>query len=526
MIDVDILQQYSQALAHYKARNFDAALKLLADVKIAAPNWKKPFLQEAYIRREQGEFLLEVDVLKELLPRFDLNNPDEKILAADAWSLFGSVNQQLGRTRQAVESFRVSALLEGGGQKSCAEISNALFAATGAEDFSAADFRELYDDYKRYSADITPYARKIYRHGKIRVGFLSADFQWHVVMAWSWALLTELDKNFFATYCYSASAEVDAVTEHMRKSADVWRDISSLTDAQAAELIRDDEIDILFDLGGHTAGNRLRVVMYRPATVQISGVGYMNSTGLDGVDYFLSDVHCAGDASAMNEYFTEKILILPQTHICYNSPIKLEPADKPPCRATGYVTFGSFNQYGKITDTILTAWKKILDAVPNSRLILKHKIFNTASGRDFVSGRLKNFGIDPAQVDMRPYSANHVAEYNDVDIALDTFPYVGGVTTCEALYMGVPVVSLYGGRHGTRFGLSILSNVGLDELAVDNLNDYIARAVALAGDWELLTVLRKNLRGMMIRSPLMDSASYVRAVEQAFAAILNIERNA
>ena len=251
----------------------------------------------------------------------------------------------------------------------------------------------------------------------------------------------------------------------------------------------------------------------------------MNSTGLDYVDYFLSDVHCAGDASAMNEYFTEKILILPQTHICYNSPIKLETA-APPCRTKGYVTFGSFNQYGKITDSILRAWKKILDAVPSSRLLLKHKIFNTASGRDFVSGRLKNFGIAPAQVDMRPYTANHAVDYNDVDIALDTFPYVGGVTTCEALYMGVPVVSLYGGRHGTRFGLSILKNVGLDELAVDNLDDYVRRAVALAGDWELLATLRKNLRGMMKRSPLMDSTSYVRAAGDAFAAILNLERNA
>ena len=405
------------------------------------------------------------------------------------------------------------------------EISNAIFAANSAENFSAEDFRALYADYKKYSADITPYPKKFYKHSKIRVGFISADFQWHVVMAWSWDLLTGLDKNFFAVYCYSSSAEADVVTEHLRKIVDAWRDISSLTDAQAAQIIRNDEIDILFDLGGHTADNRLRVAAYRPATVQLSGVGYMNSTGLDAVDYFLSDVHCAGDTSAMNDYFTEKVIILPQTHICYNSPIKMEPA-APPCLTKGYVTFGSFNQFGKVTDSILRTWKKILDAVPNSRLILKHRIFNTKNNCDFVSGRLKNFGINPARVEMRPYAMNHIAEYNDVDIALDTFPYVGGVTTCEALFMGVPVVSLYGGRHGTRFGLSILTTIGLEGLAVDNFNDYIKRAVGLAGDWELLAVLRKNLRGMMKRSPLMNATNYVRTVEAAFLAILNAEQNA
>ena len=168
--------------------------------------------------------------------------------------------------------------------------------------------------------------------------------------------------------------------------------------------------------------------------------------------------------------------------------------------------------------------EKILDEVPNSHLLLKHKIFGNADGKKFVSERLKSFGFDLARVEMRPYTANHLVEYGDIDIALDTFPYTGGVTTCEALYMGVPVISLYGLRHGTRFGLSILKNIGIGELAVNSYDEYINRAVALAGDWELLTILRKNLRGMMKKSPLMNSASYVREVEAAFIKILNDER--
>ena len=517
---MDILKRYEEALKLYKSRKYDDALKIIDELKTAAPNWKKSFLLEAFVRREQYEFIKEFAVLSKLLPRFDLSNRDEKKLSADALSMFGSVNRVLGNIAESVESFRLSAMMDGVGVKACTEMSNALFAANSSENFSAEDFRALYADYKKYSSDITPYPRRFYTHDKIRVGFVSADFQWHVVMAWSWALLTELDKNFFAVYCYSGNRHSDKVTKHFQSTADVWRDISRLTDAQAAELIRNDEIDILFDLAGHTANNRLRVAAYRPASVQVSGVGYMNSTGLDAMDYFLSDVHCAGKSSP---YFTEKLILLPHSHICYEPPTELEPAEKPPCLKNNFVTFGSFNQFGKITDSILRAWKKILDAVPASRLILKHKIFFTSDGRKFVGERLKHFGFDLSRVEMRPYSDNHLREYDDVDIALDTFPYTGGVTTCEALYMGVPVVSLYGDRHGTRFGLSILTNVGLGELAVNSFDKYIKRAVELASDWELLTILRKNLRGMMKRSPLMDSAGYARAVGEAFITILALK---
>ena len=277
----------------------------------------------------------------------------------------------------------------------------------------------------------------------------------------------------------------------------------------------------MFDLDGRTNGNRLSIAAYRPAPIQISGVGYMNSTGLDCFDYFLSDVHCAGDEN----FFTEKVIKLPHSHICYKPFINVEPASSPPCFKNNFVTFGTFNQFGKITDSMLTAWKKILDAVPKSHLLLKSEIFNSKDGNNFVGERLKNFGFDLSRVEMRPYTGNHLVEYGDIDIALDTFPYTGGVTTCEALYMGVPVISLYGSRHGTRFGLSILKNVGLDELAVSTYDEYINRAIMLAGDWELLKILRKNLRTMMKKSPLMDSQNYVREIQDVFVKILNEQKN-
>ena len=501
---------YAAAMERYKAKDFPAALKLLAELKAANSDYKRAYTLEACIWEESSNYLREVVALKEFLQRAA---PEDRGLTAVALSGLGMACRQLAMPQAAIKYFCAAARLIGDNAAACERISAALLTGCHIENFSADNFRELYMEYKKYLADVEPYPRRFYNHERIRVGFLSADFKWHAVISWSWALLTKLNKKKFATYFYSGVKHPDMVTDYLKQTADVWRDVAQLKDAEAAQVIRDDEIDILVDLSGHTANNRLRVAAYRPASVQVSGIGYMNSTGLDAIDYFLTDVHSAGDAS----YFTEQLIKLPASHICYEPPIKnLEPAEVPPCLKNGYVTFGSFNQFGKITDAILDAWRRILDAVPDSRLILKHKIFKTEDGRNFVSARLKRIGFDLSRIEMRNYTANHLVEYGDVDIALDTFPYTGGVTTCEALYMGVPVVSLYDANHGTRFGLSILSNVGLAELAVDTYADYVKRAVMLANDWELLSLLRRNLRGMMERSPLMNASNYVAAVEEAF----------
>ena len=512
---MDAIKTYESALAEYKAKNYDAALKILEEVKSAAPHWKRPFLLEPYILREQGKKVEQFLLTQKFLSDFKIRMPEEKDLLSSALSLLGEASLRLAMPESAIELFCLSAETAENNLQACTEISNAIYCANSLEKFSAEDFKKLYAEYKKYLSDITPYPKKFYAHEKIRVGFLSADFYSHAAIKWIWTLIYKLDKNFFATYCYNARKEPDEVTRHIKATVENWRDISELEDAATAELIRNDEIDILFELAGHTSKNRLRVAAYRPATIQISGIGYMNSTGLDCFDYFLSDEICAGDEN----YFTEKLIRLPHSHICYEPTTKLEVAP-PPCLKKNFVTFGSFNQFHKITDSMFAAWQKILDAVPNSRLILKNQLAKTDSGKEFISNRLKRMGLDVARVEMRGYTEKYIHEYNDVDIALDTFPYTGGVTTCEALFMGVPVVSLYGDRHGSRFGLSILKNVGLDELAVNSYEDYINRAIGLANDWELLTILRKNLRGMMKKSPLMDSANYIREIQAAFIKIM------
>ena len=513
---MEVREIYAKALSEYRAKNFDAALKLLEELKKIAPTYKEAYLLEASIWRDRENVVKEFNALNKLLPLFDLSDPAQEDLRFLALYFFAKACRSLDPSKEMVELYVLLSKKIKEREEACFLLNNAVFAAASSENFSADNFQKLYAIYRKHMSDITPYPKKFYAHEKIRIGFLSADFYSHPVMKWAWALVCELDKKFFATYCYSSTENFDAVTEHIKATVDNWRDISELKDAQAAELIRSDEIDILFDMSGHTAGNRLRVAAYHPATVQISGIGFVTSTGLDCFDYFLTDETCAGDES----YFTEKLLRLPSSHFCYKPPTVIDISSEPPCLRKGYVTFGCFNQYCKMTNNMLAAWKKILDAVPNSRLILKNSIQNNDDGRNFIVNRLRSVDIDVARVEMRGYTKEYLHEYGDVDIALDTFPYTGGITTCEALFMGVPVISLYGDRMGTRIGLSILKNIGLKELAVNSYDKYINLAVALAGDWELLSILRKNLRGMMTKSPLMDAKNYLREIEAAFVKIL------
>ena len=513
-------KKYAKVIKEYEAKNYDAALRLLHKMKA---NDKDYYCVELAIFDKLKNTVKEYRALKKLLPMLSPSSPEDKETYEGCLIKLTACCSHLGLTEEALKFGYYIMNSTKDRNIFYVSISSLCFDMNSRENCTAADFQAVYDEYERHLSDIPVFPRIIYNHDKIRVGFLSGDFCNHVVMRFSWGLLTKLDKNAFEVYCYSSGQKQDEINSLLRVTIkDNWRDIYDLTDEAAAKLIRDDEIDILFDLSGHTKGNRLAILAYRPASIQISGIGFTNSTGLKTVDYFLTDVHCIGDSAP---YFTENFIILPHSHICLAELEKVEHAAEPPCFKNGYVTFGSFNQYRKITDPILIAWKKILDAVPNSRLLLKNRILGTSDGKNFVINRLKQFKFDLNRVELRGHSDKHPLDYDDMDIALDTFPYTGVTTTCEALYMGVPVVSLYGNRHSTRCGLSILNNVGLYELAVDSYDEYVNRAVALAGDWELLTILKKNLRTMIKKSPLMDKAGYVREAEQAFIQVLNTERN-
>ncbi len=351
---------------------------------------------------------------------------------------------------------------------------------------------------------------------KIRLGYISPDFRNHVVLRFCYVLLTRYDRERFEVFAYANCPE-DAYSQKLAEKADAWRNIRSLSAEEAARLIYEDGVDILVDLAGHTRGNSLPVLAYKPAPVQVSGIGYFASTGLSAVDYFIGDPYL-DDALTAGE-FTEKMLLLPASHFCY-TPLGKEPLPaEAPCQRNGYVTFGSFNNFSKVNDEVLLVWRDILRAVPGSRLLLKAGIFDYEDGRSAVRDRLARLGFDSERVETRGETREYLNEYADVDIALDTFPYPGGGTTCDALYMGVPVVTLVDDSHGGRFGASLLHNIGLGELVTASREDYVARAVGLAQDRDLIELLHRDLRGMMQHSPLMDRDGYLHGIEEAYRGI-------
>lgn len=372
---------------------------------------------------------------------------------------------------------------------------------------------------------VTPYTHENVNrmtHRKIRIGYISPDFRQHSVSYFLPPLLRYFNDDQFIVFCY-ALGRTDAITQKLRTRRTTWRDLRAYPPQAAAQRIVADKIDILVDLSGHSQDNALPIMAYRPAPVQISGIGYTNTTGLRTVDYFLSDEVCvpSGDILAASG-FTEKILRLPHSHFCYApEEIRTMPIDgrDAPVRTNHYVTFGSFNNFAKVTDEILLLWRSILETVRDARLVIKGKICSIDSGIEIVKQRLSVVGCDLSRIEFRPYSPDYLEQYRDIDIALDTAPYNGGLTTCEALYMGVPVISLRGRTHGARFGASILTNAGVRELVVENGLNYVRRAVQLAESPSLIEAYHMGLRDNMKRSPLMDMKGYMCELEAAYQRI-------
>lgn len=379
-----------------------------------------------------------------------------------------------------------------------------------AELFAAhCAYGELFADVKRYTFPAP------YRHEKIRVGYISPDFRRNVMQNFIQPLLTAYDRARFEVYVYSTAAEPDDVTAALRPYADVWRDVGEVSPGETAARIRADEIDVLVDLAGHAAGGALPVLARRPAPVQMLGLGYTATSGLHEVDAFLTDAVCDPPGAGHERYFTEELVRLP-SQFCYVPPAHLPVSRETPARRRGYIVFGVFNQYRKFTDEMLSVWREILERVPASRLLLKSQVFFAGEMRAAAEERLRRLGFDLGRVLLEPADTGYMRRYLDVDIALDTFPWPGGGTTCDALYMGVPMVTRYAARRSTRFGCALLSHIGLAELAAMGTEDYIALAAALAGDLDTLDDLHRGLRGMMERSPLMDQKGYMRALEDAY----------
>jgi predicted O-linked N-acetylglucosamine transferase (SPINDLY family) len=349
----------------------------------------------------------------------------------------------------------------------------------------------------------------------LRVGYVSPDFRRHSVCYFFIPLLEHRNRQMVTTICYSSVPRGDDLTEWVRKSCDGWREVVGMTDEDLARLIRFDEIDILVDLSGHTSANRLEVFARRPAPIQVSYLGYPNTTGMSAMDYRLTDA-LADPPGATELLHTEKLWRLPKCAWCYR-PLERSPEVVP--REGGPIVFGCFNAQTKMNRQNIAIWAEILRQAPESRLLLKSAGAGQATARRKMMAQLEAAGIPPQRVETvgrMDDPIEHLKTYHRVDIALDTFPYGGTTTTCEAMWMGVPVVTLAGETHVSRVGVSLLTNVGLSELIARDPTAYIAIAVGLAKSPTEAAKLRSELRGRMRSSTLMDGRRFTGEIEGAY----------
>ncbi len=376
----------------------------------------------------------------------------------------------------------------------------------------------------RREPDERPFVRPKKKDGsRLRVGYVSPDFKCHSVAYFADPLLEGHDRQRFEVVCYSDTKREDEWTKKFQGHADEWYKAVGMGDRELTQKIREDRIDILVDLAGHTGENRMGVFARRAAPVQVTYLGYPDTTGLETMDYRLTDPWA--DPEGMTDHLhTEKLVRLPRGFLCYRPPSGCPSVQPPPCLDRGHVTFGSFNNRSKINDKVVDTWTTILERSPHSRMLIKCQALADGETRDVLARMFMDRGIGEDRVRLVgkiPSVLEHLAFYGEVDIALDTFPYHGTTTTCEALWMGVPVITLVGDAHVSRVGLSLLSRVGLEDLAVNSLDEYVARALVLARDTDRLRAWRMEAREKMSRSPLMDVASFVGDVETAFSRMWN-----
>lgn len=348
--------------------------------------------------------------------------------------------------------------------------------------------------------------------GKLRVGYVSADFRRHALSYFIEPLLANHDRSRFEVFCYSNNRKTDEMTDRLRAHASQWRDIAGMPDEAAAQLVSNDRIDILIDLSGHTARSRLLMFARKPAPVQIAYVGYLNTTGLRAMDFRISDSR-ADPPGISDALHTEKILRMPDTQWCYRPPPDAPAITPLPALKRGFVTFGSLHRLTKVNPDVIELWARLLARRPGSELLIAG--VPAGSTRQRICGQFASFGISAGRLHLfdRINFDDYMRLYEKIDIGLDAFPYNGATTTCESLWMGVPVVTLGGRYAAARSGVSLLTSVGLPELIADTPEQFFEIASKLASNPDRLAELRSGLRNRMARSPLMDEPAFARSFE-------------
>ena len=383
----------------------------------------------------------------------------------------------------------------------------------------------LFEEHKLWGErHALPLANRIKPHENdcepqrpLRLGYISADFGNHPVSHMIFSTLAARDRGQFKVHLYSGRVKEDEMTRQFQKDADVWRSIAGVRDDDLATMIRKDRIDILVDLSGHTAGGRLPVFARKPAPVQATWIGYCDTTGVAAIDYVIMDPLTAPEST--QKWFVEKVVRLPDTRFCYTPPEYAPRVADLPASKNHFITFGSFNNLLKVTPAVVGLWCQVLRAVPDSRMIIKWPTLREPQRSDDLRWLFSSNGIAPSRVDIRSANASPeavLADYARIDIALDTFPYSGGITTCEALWMGVPVVTMMGRRPVSRQCGSIVTAAGCGDLIASDEAEFVRIAARLATDPQALEKRRKDQRDRVMRSALCDAPRFALQLESAF----------
>jgi len=401
--------------------------------------------------------------------------------------------------------------------------SNLLFNLNYHPGYSAAEvFQEHLTWAQRYANDLTRAAAPLLLDKdpsrRLRIGYVSPDFRQHPVATFLRPIFANHDKNKFEIYCYSGVSTADDTTLWFEQQCSTWRDIVGKTDEDVAGLIRKDQIDILVDLSGHTSGNRLLTFARKPAPVQVSYLGYLGTTGMAAMDYKITDA--AMDPVGLTERFhTERMLRLPHSMWSYSPPPDAPAPSPAPALTRGYVTFGSFNNSAKVGPEVIGAWARILQEIPEARLVMVTK--GDGSVHEYFRNEFGRHGIARERIELhrRMPLTDYLRLHAEVDICLDSFPYTGGTTSCHSLWMGVPVLTLPGIKPFSRSGASILSALGLADWIAGSVEAYVETAVRKASDAAALQPLRAGMRARMQASPLMNEKAFTQAIEAMYTAI-------
>lgn len=535
-------------IIHYQQKDYEIAMEYIKKALRVGPDYVDALNNLGIVLQASGKLDEAITFYKKALkidPRFIMANYNLGSAYKEKWQLqkaiqyyqkaiqlnhafpeaynnLGNIFQDQGKMDEAEVSYRHAIRLK---PECTTYYDNLLLMMNYCQKFDANDiFREHLEFAKQvarpFNSSVLEYKNDLSPDRKLRIGYISPDFRIHSVAYFIEPVIASHNREHCEIFCYSDvdSNKEDEVSIRIKQSADKWKDITGMPDDKVAALVRADRIDILVDLAGHTAHNRLLVFARKPAPVQASWIGYPATTGLSAMNYKIVDSF-TDPPGLTDQYYSEQLIRVPGCFLCYRPYMESPEIGTSPFLSNGYISFGSFNYYPKISSETFTVWSTILKRIPNSRLILKSRNFADVTTCQYALGIFAKNGINAERIELKPLTPSlkeHFGMYHQIDIALDTFPYNGTTTTFEALWMGVPVITLEGNYHASRVGMSILTNVGLQKYVANNTNEYVNLAITLSQDYHEITFLRKTLRERMLQSILLDSKRFVAHLEYSY----------